>query len=80
MYDLYDKYYLNMWLIVFIAIILWWYVYMRHPIEIKYKMKYAPVTFDFKTKKVELGEEMTAEIIVSEPWKHIIFYEDNSIS
>ena len=41
-------------------------------------MKYAPVTFDFKTKKVELGEEMTAEIIASEPWKHIIFYEDNS--
>jgi hypothetical protein len=21
---------------------------------------------------------MTAEIIASEPWKHIIFYEDNS--
>jgi hypothetical protein len=29
-------------------------------------MKYSPVTFDFKTKKVEFGEEMTAEIIVSE--------------
>jgi hypothetical protein len=40
---------------------------MRQPIEIKYRMKYAPVTFDFKTKKVELGEEMTAEIIASEP-------------
>jgi hypothetical protein len=37
--------------------------------EIKYKMKYAPVTFDFKTKKVEFGEEMIAEVIVSKPWK-----------
>jgi hypothetical protein len=37
--------------------------------EIKYKMKYTPATFDFKTKKIEFGEEMTAEITVSEPWK-----------
>ncbi len=42
-------------------------MYMQRPMEIRYKMKYAPVTFDFKTKKVEFGDEMIAEIIVSEP-------------
>jgi hypothetical protein len=31
---------------------------------IKYKMKYTPVVFNFKTKKVEFGEDMTAEIIM----------------
>ena len=39
---------------------------MAHLREIKYKMKYAPVIFDFKAKKVVYGEEMTAEIIASE--------------
>ncbi|MFL6380377.1 MAG: hypothetical protein ACJ71F_02260 [Nitrososphaeraceae archaeon] len=33
---------------------------------IKYKMEYAPVHFNFKTKKVEFGEEMTAEIILND--------------
>jgi hypothetical protein len=33
---------------------------------IKYKMKYAPVHFNFKTKKVEFGEEMSAEITLSD--------------
>ena len=32
---------------------------------IKYKMGYAPVHFNFKTKK-EFGEEMTAEIILND--------------
>jgi hypothetical protein len=39
---------------------------MAHLSEIKYKIKYAPVIFDFKAKKVEFGEEMTAERIASE--------------
>jgi hypothetical protein len=39
---------------------------MAHLREIKYKMKYEPVIFDFKVKKVVYGEEMTAEIIASE--------------
>jgi hypothetical protein len=34
--------------------------------EIKYKMEYIPVVFNFKTKKVEFGEEMTAEIMLNE--------------
>ena len=34
--------------------------------EIKYKMKYTPVLFNFKTKKIEFGEDMTAEIMVNE--------------
>ena len=33
---------------------------------IKYKMKYAPVHFNFKTKKVEFGKEMSAEITLSD--------------
>ena len=33
---------------------------------IKYKMEYAPVHFNFKTRKVEFGEEMTAEIILND--------------
>jgi hypothetical protein len=32
---------------------------------IKYKVEYAPVHFNFKTKKVESGKEMTAEIILN---------------
>ena len=39
---------------------------MAHLREIKYKMKYAPIIFDFKAKQVVYGEEMTAEIIASE--------------
>jgi hypothetical protein len=34
---------------------------------IKYKMEYAPVHFNFNTRKVEFGEEMTAEIILNDP-------------
>jgi hypothetical protein len=34
---------------------------------IKYTMEYTPVHFNFKTKKVEFGEEMTAEIILNDP-------------
>jgi hypothetical protein len=30
-------------------------------------MEYAPVHFNFKTRKVEFGEEMTAEIILNDP-------------
>jgi len=33
---------------------------------IKYKMEYASVHFNFKTRKVEFGEEMTAEIILND--------------
>jgi hypothetical protein len=33
---------------------------------IKYKMEYAAVHFNFNTKKVEFGEEMTAEIILND--------------
>ena len=39
---------------------------MSHLREIKYKIKYAPVIFDFKAKEVEFGEEMTTEIIADE--------------
>ena len=34
---------------------------------IKYKMEYTPVHFNFKTKKVEFGKEMAAEIMLNEP-------------
>jgi hypothetical protein len=34
---------------------------------IKYKIEYAPVHFNFKTRKVEFGEEMTADIILNDP-------------
>jgi hypothetical protein len=34
---------------------------------IKYKMEYTPVHFNFKTRKVEFGEEMTAEIMLNDP-------------
>jgi hypothetical protein len=34
---------------------------------IKYKMEYAPVHFNFKTRKVEFGEEMAVEIILNDP-------------
>jgi hypothetical protein len=30
-------------------------------------MKYAPVIFNFKTKEIEFGEDMTAEIVINEP-------------
>jgi hypothetical protein len=39
---------------------------MPHPKEIKYKVTYTPVVFNFKTKKVDLGEEMIAEIMANE--------------
>jgi hypothetical protein len=39
---------------------------MPQPKEMKYKMKYTPVLFNFKTKKVEFGEAMTAEIIIND--------------
>ena len=39
---------------------------MTHLKEIKHKMKYTPVHFNFKTKKVEFGEDMTAEIMIKE--------------
>ena len=32
--------------------------------EIKYKMKYTPVLFNFKSKKIEFGQDMTTEIII----------------
>jgi hypothetical protein len=35
-------------------------------VEIKYKVKYAPILFNFKTKQVEFGEEMTTEIMLNE--------------
>jgi hypothetical protein len=41
-------------------------MYMTHLKEIKYRMKYTPVLFDFKAKKIEFGEDMTAEIMVNE--------------
>jgi hypothetical protein len=34
--------------------------------EIKYKMTFTPVIFNFKTKKVDFEEEMTTEIIADE--------------
>jgi hypothetical protein len=34
--------------------------------EIKCRMEYTPVIFNFKTKKVEFREEMSAEITLSE--------------
>jgi hypothetical protein len=37
---------------------------MTHRNEIK--MKYAPVIFNFKTKEIEFGEDMIAEIMVNE--------------
>jgi hypothetical protein len=33
---------------------------------IKYKMEYTPIHFNFKTKKLEFGKEMTAEIILND--------------
>ncbi|MFL6342650.1 MAG: hypothetical protein ACJ71K_02725 [Nitrososphaeraceae archaeon] len=39
---------------------------MSHPKEIKYKMTFTPVLFNFKTKKVDLEEEMTTEIMANE--------------
>ncbi len=33
---------------------------------IKYKMEYTPVHFNFKTKKVEFGKGMTAEIMLNQ--------------
>ena len=32
---------------------------------IKYKIEYIPVHFNFKTKKMEFGNEMTAEIMLN---------------
>jgi hypothetical protein len=40
-------------------------VYMTHRKEIK--MKYTPVLFNFKTKEIEVGEDMTAKIMINEP-------------
>ena len=33
---------------------------------IKYKMEYTPVHFNFKTKKIEFGKKMAAEIMLNE--------------
>jgi hypothetical protein len=33
---------------------------------IKYKMEYTPVHFNFKTKKVEFGKGLTAEIMLNQ--------------
>jgi hypothetical protein len=32
----------------------------------KYKVEYIPVHFNFKTKKMEFGKEMTAEIMLKD--------------
>jgi len=34
--------------------------------EVKYKMTFTPAVFNFKTKKVDLEEEMTTEIVANE--------------
>jgi hypothetical protein len=40
---------------------------MSHqPKEIKYKVTFTHVAFNFKTKMVDLGEEMTTEIMANE--------------
>ena len=39
---------------------------MTHLKEIKHKVKYTPVHFNFKTKKVEFGEDRAAEITINE--------------
>jgi hypothetical protein len=39
---------------------------VTHPKEIKYKMTFTPVVFNFKTKKVDFGEEMTTEIMAND--------------
>ena len=41
-------------------------MYMTHSKEVKYKVKYTPVAFDFKAKKTKFGEEMNAEIMLNE--------------
>jgi hypothetical protein len=33
--------------------------------EMKYKMKYTAVIFNFKTKKIEFEEDMTTEIMIN---------------
>jgi hypothetical protein len=33
--------------------------------EIKYKVDYSPALFNFKSKKVEFGEEMSGEIMLN---------------
>jgi hypothetical protein len=40
---------------------------MTYQKEIKYKMKYTPILFNFKSKKIEFGQDMTAEIIIERP-------------
>jgi len=40
---------------------------MSQPKKIKYRMTFTPVVFNFRTKKVDFGEEMTAEIMANEP-------------
>ena len=39
---------------------------MASKMGIKYKVGYIPVHFNFKTKKVDFGEEMTTEIMANE--------------
>jgi hypothetical protein len=39
--------------------------YMTSIKGIKYKIEYTPVHFNFKTKEVEFGKEMTAEITLN---------------
>jgi hypothetical protein len=41
-------------------------MYMASIKGIKYKVEYTPVDFNFKTKKVEVGKEMTAEIMLND--------------
>ena len=45
---------------------------MTHLKEIKYKVKYTPVHFNFKTKKVEFGEVRVfiSELLKSSYWRY----------
>ena len=45
---------------------------MTHLKEIKHKMKYIPVHFNFKTKKVEFGEVRVfiSELLKSSYWRY----------
>jgi hypothetical protein len=41
---------------------------MKHLKEIiKYRIKYTPVLFNFKTKEIEFAEDLTVEIMINEP-------------
>jgi hypothetical protein len=60
------KFYLDMQLMVFKIIISRGKMSMACIKGIKYKIEYTAVHFNFKTKKVEFGKEMTAEIMLNE--------------